>query len=173
MSSSCGDSAATNSDPNGAKWWLNCGADNDGWHPPTAKLSQIKVISDDDAAKADVFQPCAPYASEFKAAHSSTGIPVAILMSIAMQESTCNPKVTGSRGEIGMMQLTKDKCSSAPGGNCYDTQWNIEQGGKYLKDTTDSFGGNFIEALGQYNGWTKGMKSSGSCGPQGELSSFV
>lgn len=66
-----------------------------------------------------------------------------------MQESTCNPSVTGSRGEIGMMQITKDKCGGAPGGNCHDTEFNIKKGGQYLKDTMDQYGGNFIEALGE------------------------
>lgn len=107
FTNSCGDSQASNNDPNGAKWWLNCGLDGgNGWNPANIKLSDIKVISDDEAAKSDTFAPCAKYINEFKSAHQSTGIPVAILMSIAMQESTCNPSVTGGRGEIGMMQIT-------------------------------------------------------------------
>lgn len=172
FTNSCGDSQASNNDPNGAKWWLNCGLDGgNGWNPANIKLSDIKVISDDEAAKSDTFAPCAKYINEFKSAHQSTGIPVAILMSIAMQESTCNPSVTGGRGEIGMMQITPDKCGDAS--NCYDTEFNIKKGGQYLADTIDSFGGNFVEALGQYNGWTKGMQGSGSCGPQGQNLDYI
>ena len=43
-----------------------------------------------------------------------------LVASIAMQESTCNPKVQGGGGEQGMMQITKDKCKGAPGGDCKD-----------------------------------------------------
>ena len=37
-----------------------------------------------------------------------------------MQESSCNPHTVGGGGEQGLMQITKDKCGGAPGGNCQD-----------------------------------------------------
>lgn len=37
-----------------------------------------------------------------------------------MQESTCNPGAVGEGGEQGLMQISKDKCVNAPGGNCQD-----------------------------------------------------
>ena len=37
-----------------------------------------------------------------------------------MQESGCNPNAVGGAGEQGLMQITKDKCGGAPGGNCQD-----------------------------------------------------
>lgn len=37
-----------------------------------------------------------------------------------MQESSCDPSTVGGAGEQGLMQLTKDKCGSAPDGNCKD-----------------------------------------------------
>lgn len=37
-----------------------------------------------------------------------------------MQESSCNPETVGGAGEQGLMQITKDKCNGAPGGNCRD-----------------------------------------------------
>jgi len=43
-----------------------------------------------------------------------------ILAAIAMQESGCNPNTVGGGGEQGLMQITKDKCGGAPGGNCKD-----------------------------------------------------
>lgn len=43
-----------------------------------------------------------------------------MLASFAMQESSCNPNTVGGAGEQGLMQLTKDKCGAAPGGNCKD-----------------------------------------------------
>lgn len=37
-----------------------------------------------------------------------------------MQESSCNPHTVGGGGEQGLMQITRDKCGGAPGGNCQD-----------------------------------------------------
>lgn len=37
-----------------------------------------------------------------------------------MQESSCKADTVGGAGEQGLMQITKDKCGGAPGGNCMD-----------------------------------------------------
>ena len=56
----------------------------------------------------------------FEQLSGETGIPTILLASIALQESGCNPGVTGSAGEIGMMQVTKEKCPKGDIGQCYD-----------------------------------------------------
>lgn len=66
------------------------------------------------------FQPCAPYIDQFYQVAQQYGIPPILIASIAMQESTCNPSVTGGGGEQGMFQISQDKCGGAPGGNCKD-----------------------------------------------------
>lgn len=43
-----------------------------------------------------------------------------VMVSFALQESSCNPETVGGAGEQGLMQLTKDKCDGAPGNNCKD-----------------------------------------------------
>lgn len=53
-----------------------------------------------------------------------------------------------------MLQLTPDKCANA---NCYDAGTNIMMGAKYFKSEVDRFGGNVLEALGAYNGWSSSM----------------
>ena len=109
-------------------------------------------------------------------AHST--VPPILLASIALQESTCNPDTVGGAGEQGLMQLTSDKCNEAPGGNCKDLvrshcfhgihtythsldglsqDYNIRTGAKFFSDTVASQGGNALEAIGMYNGWTRGM----------------
>ena len=45
-------------------------------------------------------------------------VPPIVIASFALQESSCNPDTVGGAGEQGLMQLTKDKCGGAPGGNC-------------------------------------------------------
>ena len=51
-------------------------------------------------------------------------VPPIFLSAFAMQESSCNPATIGGAGELGLMQITKDKCGGAPGGNCrYIVSW--------------------------------------------------
>lgn len=78
-----------------------------------------------------------------------------MLMSFAMQESTCNPNAVGGNGERGMMQITPDKCGGAPGGNCKDPVFNIGKGAEYFTSQLQANGGNVLLAIGQYNGWSK------------------
>lgn len=63
-------------------------------------MKHITVISTEQAAKSSVFKPCSKYDGDFKEAEKQTGIPVVMLMSFAMQESSCNAKETGGNGEV-------------------------------------------------------------------------
>ena len=56
----------------------------------------------------------------FNADRTWTLVPPIAIASIMMQESTCNKDTVGGGGEQGLMQITKDKCGGAPGGNCKD-----------------------------------------------------
>lgn len=157
----CSNPHASSKYPNGDINFLNCGLSkndpNGKWNPPDVKMSQLKFISSSEAAKSGVFGSCSKYKSAFDSAASQTGVPAVLLMAFAMQESSCNPTVKGGNGEIGMMQLTPDKCSNA---NCWDASTNIKMGAKYFKSQLDSFGGNALQAIGAYNGWQKGLTYS-------------
>lgn len=157
----CSKPDASSKYPNGNIDFLNCGLSksnpNGKWSPPNVKMSQLKFVSSSEATKSGVFGPCSKYKSAFDSAASKTGVPAVLLMAFAMQESTCNPSVKGGNGEIGMMQLTPDKCKNA---NCWDANTNVQMGAKYFKGQLDSFGGNVLEALGSYNGWQKGLTYS-------------
>jgi soluble lytic murein transglycosylase-like protein len=80
-----------------------------------------------------------------------------MLASFALQESSCNPKTVGGGGELGLMQITKDKCVGAPGGNCLDTDFNIRTGSKYFTDSLKANGGDLLKSIGSYNGWQVDM----------------
>lgn len=99
-----------------------------------------------------------------------------MLASFAMQESSCNPNTVGGAGEQGLMQLTKDKCGAAPGGNCKDPvrtavdflsalpwhsyniqDYNIKTGAKFFSDTLNGNNGDLLKSIGQYNGWFEKM----------------
>ncbi|CAG7846882.1 SubName: Full=Related to glycoside hydrolase family 23 protein-Laccaria bicolor {ECO:0000313/EMBL:CCA74381.1} [Serendipita indica DSM 11827] len=161
--SPCGDPNATpdpapTSGPNGSENWLNCGVDGDGWIPPPVTLQNIvyKDLATVLQKPGNVFEACAPYLNIFQSLADETGIPTILLASIALQESGCRPGVTGGAGEIGMMQITSEKCPT-DGSNCYDPATNIGIGARYMKSRIDANDGNVAAGMGEYNGWRRGL----------------
>jgi len=77
-----------------------------------------------------------------------------------MQESSCNPNEVGGAGEQGLMQITRDKCKEAPGGDCKEIDFNIRTTAKYLADTLNANNGNLLLTMGTYNGWFSGLTFS-------------
>ncbi|PSR98913.1 hypothetical protein PHLCEN_2v4233 [Hermanssonia centrifuga] len=161
---SCGASGATldltaQTGPNGAEWFFNCGIDGAGWNPPHMTVDDV-VAKDLKAAVAQSNSPftnCAAYIDLFEQYGNQFGVPPIFIASIAMQESSCDPNKTGGAGEQGLMQITKDKCGAAPGGNCKEPWYNIMTGAQFFSGLINDNDGNILLAIGQYNGWSKGM----------------
>ncbi|KAL5485375.1 hypothetical protein ACEPAI_8017 [Sanghuangporus weigelae] len=159
VQSNCGDIGATReitatSGPNGNIDWLNCGLTGNGWNPP--------YISIDNLVTADLntdgpFAACSDFIGLFYQYGQQFNIPPIMLAAFAMQESSCRPDTVGGAGEQGLMQLTRDKCGGAPGGNCKDPDFNIRTGAKYIADTLSANNGDVLLTIGQYNGWTRGL----------------
>lgn len=163
-SGNCGSSHAVStttktSGPNGSIDFLNCGIDNGGWNPPRINIKDVVVKSLSEAiqSSSSPFHACKSYVSLFNKYGDQYGIPPIFLASFAMQESSCNPNTVGGAGEQGLMQITKDKCGGAPGGNCRDPDFNIRTGAKYFASTLDDLGGDLLKAIGRYNGWYPGL----------------
>ncbi|GAA6022106.1 hypothetical protein JCM10207_000764 [Rhodosporidiobolus poonsookiae] len=178
----CGRSGAeanstTSSGPNGAQKWLNCGlsesSSTSGWTPPTLALSQLKTVTLTEAlAMANsAYTPCAQYQDLFEKYADQESLPPILLAAFAMQESSCDSTVLGdSGGAYGLMQITEDKCGNAPGGNCSDAEYNVKTAAQYFSKTLEEQDGNFLLAIGTYNGWHKGLSfkdataaASGDC----------
>ncbi|KAK7687176.1 hypothetical protein QCA50_009680 [Cerrena zonata] len=164
IGSACGASGATDkvtatSGPNGNIDFFNCGVEGSGWNPPHVTVQDLKVkdlgevLNDPNSP----FKPCAPFIDMFYKYAAENGIPPILIAATAMQESTCNPHSVGGGGEQGLMQITKEKCGGAPGGNCQDPDFNIRVGAGFLANTIKNAGGNVIQAVAQYNGWFPGM----------------
>ncbi|PVG01871.1 glycoside hydrolase family 23 protein, partial [Serendipita vermifera] len=153
--------------------WLTCGIRNGGWNPPKIDMNNIiyKSLRDILNSGGGPFNACRDYVDHFEDAARDTNLPSSLLASIAMQESSCNPNATGRAGEIGMMQVTGEKCPS--NGNCYDARTNIYIGANYLRGRIDANGGNIVQAMGEYNGWFVGMNewdaSNHPCGQRNNL----
>ncbi|THH21333.1 hypothetical protein EW146_g181 [Bondarzewia mesenterica] len=164
VKSTCGDIGATKditpvSGPNGNIDWLNCGISDGGWNPPFVQLSDL-IAADLSSSVKDAnspFKACNDFVGLFEKYGAEFNVPAIMLASFAMQESSCNPQTVGGAGEQGLMQLTKDKCGQAPGGNCKDPDYNIRTGAKYFTDTLNSNGGDVLTTIGQYNGWPPKM----------------
>lgn len=84
-------------------------------------------------------------------------VPKILIASIAAMESTCDPTVTGHVGEVGLMQITPEKCEGRSDAECRDPYFNVMTGAKYLKKRLDDNAGNILLAMGGYNGWEPGM----------------
>lgn len=145
--------------PNGRLDWLTCGINGGGWSPPHVTVADLKVVDLSQAIKVDgsPFKACSAYVDTFYKYANQYGLKPIMLASFAMQESGCNPNTVGGGGEQGMMQLTQDKCGGAPGGNCKDVDYNIHTAAKFFSQTLNDVGGNVLLAIGQYNGWYKGL----------------
>ncbi|XP_006460830.1 hypothetical protein AGABI2DRAFT_204083 [Agaricus bisporus var. bisporus H97] len=145
--------------PNGSIGFLNCGVDGSGWNPPPVHIDDVIVKSLSEAVQSpsSPFHACKSYVPLFNQYGDKYGIPAIFLASFAMQESSCNPNTVGGGGEQGLMQITKDKCDGAPGGDCKDPDFNIRTGAKFFADTLKSAGGNVLKAVAFYNGWYEGL----------------
>ncbi|KAJ3829955.1 glycoside hydrolase family 23 protein [Lentinula raphanica] len=162
--STCGDIGATlditsQSGPNGNIYWLNCGVSDSGWNPTYVTIDEL-IVKDFATALQEAntpFSACSQYTDIFYEYGQQFGIPPIMIASFAMQESSCDASTVGGGGEQGLMQLTPDKCTDAPNGNCLDVDYNIKTGAQYFKTLLDSYNGDVLLSIGSYNGWYKGM----------------
>jgi hypothetical protein len=101
---------------------MNCGFEDAGWNPPYVRVQNLITVPLGVALKDpnSPFKACSAYIALFEKYGGIYGIPPIMLASFAMQESSCQPWTVGGAGEQGLMQITKDKCGGAPGGNCQD-----------------------------------------------------
>ncbi|KNZ54790.1 uncharacterized protein VP01_2854g2, partial [Puccinia sorghi] len=156
--SACGGAQPTRtitktSGPNGHELFLNCGINDGGWKPPHVTMSMVTRLSLDQEPAKSTFAPCRKYRPLFEKYGKAFGIPPIFLAAFAMQESSCRPDVVGDQGgAFGLMQITKDKCGEAPGGNCSEPDYNIKMGAKTFATGLTEANGNVLLALGRYNG---------------------
>lgn len=171
----------TSSGPNGHELFFNCGINDDGWKPPHVTMSMVTHLSLDQEPAQSTFAPCRKYRPLFEKHGKAFGIPPIFLAAFAMQESSCQPDVVGDQGgAFGLMQITKDKCGGAPGGNCAEPDYNIKMGAKTFATGLTESNGNVLIALGRYNGWEPGLtkqkaleaKKNGCCVCQQNLDYF-
>lgn len=85
------------------------------------------------------------------AASKATGVPIALLASIAKAESGFNPRAGSPAGAQGLMQLMPATARSLGVSNIWDPAQNALGGAKYIKQQLAAFGNNTSLALAAYN----------------------
>lgn len=55
------------------------------------------------------------------------------------------------------MQITQDKCGGRDAHACADPEYNVRTAAQYFKRELENQGGQFLVALGAYNGWYPGL----------------
>ncbi|KAG9003254.1 hypothetical protein FRB94_007736 [Tulasnella sp. JGI-2019a] len=149
--------------PNGNIKWIDCGisstnsSGDKGWTPPTVRIQEMVYMNLSTALNQSttVFSACDQYLANFTSVSAAKGIPAIMMASFAMQESGCNPKATGQGGEVGMFQLSPDKCTGVS--DCFDAATNMNIAADYIQSQLDSVNGNVFLMIGNYNGWVEGM----------------
>ncbi|KAG8738855.1 hypothetical protein FRC10_006426 [Ceratobasidium sp. 414] len=106
------------------------------------------------------FVRCQPYFPYFYKYGQMYNVPPILIASFANQESGCNPSTAGGAGEVGMMQITPDKCTGAPGGNCADVDFNVHTAVAYFASQLQANNNSLLHSIGAYqmcNGWMQGI----------------
>ena len=97
------------------------------------------------------------FTTPLKAASASLGVPVKLIVSVIIKESSGNPTAKGGAGEYGLMQLMPGTARSQGGytgplANLWDPATNIMVGTTVLADCLKREGSNLFNALRAYNG---------------------
>jgi soluble lytic murein transglycosylase-like protein len=113
--------------------------------PATPKASQPVQVQVVHACRVRT-----PYERAFRSAAHQTGLPLALLVAVAWEESRLDPHARSAMGAQGLLQLMP-ATAQILGSNVYDPNTNIAAGARYLSQLLDRFGGNVELALAAYN----------------------
>lgn len=119
----------------------------------TASSTSAAPISE-PAREASAFDD-QPFAEIIAAAAEAEGVPVELAHAVVFIESTYRPSVTGSAGEIGLMQIklgtARDMGFRGTRKQLYDPATNIRYGMKYLAGAKKRGGGTVCGTILKYN----------------------
>jgi soluble lytic murein transglycosylase-like protein len=97
-----------------------------------------------------------PYRAQIAKHAKANGVPVALAMAVVRVESNYNPRVRGSAGEIGLMQIKPQTARgmgfSGSSKALYDPETNLRWGMKYLAGAYQRAGGDTCGTIMRYQG---------------------
>ena len=106
-----------------------------------------------------------------EAAHR-TGLPPALVESVARVESNLRPDAISPKGALGVMQLmpaTARKLAADP----HDIAQNIDAGARLLRDLLIKYDGNVVKALSAYNAGSGAVDRYRGMPPYAETQDYV
>lgn len=96
-----------------------------------------------------------PYASVIRREAERQGVPVALAHAVVFLESSYRANITGSAGEVGLMQIkpatAREMGFRGTTRQLYDPQTNIRYGMKYLAGARERGGGTVCGTILKYN----------------------
>jgi soluble lytic murein transglycosylase-like protein len=101
-----------------------------------------------------------------------TGLPPALVESVARVESNLRPDAVSPKGALGVMQLmpaTARELSADP----HDTAQNIDAGARLLRDLLIKYDGNVVKALSAYNAGSSAVDRYRGMPPYAETQNYV
>jgi soluble lytic murein transglycosylase-like protein len=101
-----------------------------------------------------------------------TGLPAALVESVARVESNLRPDAVSPKGALGVMQLmpgTARELAADP----HDTAQNIDAGARLLRDLLIKYDGDVVKALSAYNAGTGAVDRYRGMPPYAETQDYV
>jgi Transglycosylase SLT domain/NlpC/P60 family len=113
-----------------------------------------------------------PYANLFAAAAQKHGVPADLLVAVARQESSFNPRAVSPAGAQGIMQLMPGTAAGLGVKNSFDPAQAIDGAAKLLKSLLSEFGRTDL-ALAAYNAGPGAVHRYDGIPPYAETQNYV
>ena len=101
-----------------------------------------------------------------------TGLPPALVESVARVESNLRPDAVSPKGALGVMQLMP-ATARALEADPHDTAQNIDAGARLLRELLIKYDGNVVKALSAYNAGAGAVDRYGGMPPYAETRDYV
>jgi soluble lytic murein transglycosylase-like protein len=101
-----------------------------------------------------------------------TGLPPALVESVARVESSMRPDAVSPKGALGVMQLMP-ATARALEADPHDTAQNIDAGARLLRDLLIKYDGNVVKALSAYNAGSGAVDRYRGIPPYAETQDYV
>jgi soluble lytic murein transglycosylase-like protein len=124
------------------------------------------------AAAAPVPEPAKDAATLVRDAARRTGLPPALVESVARVESNLRPDAVSPKGALGVMQLmpaTARELAADP----HDTAQNIDAGARLLRELLIKYDGDVVKALSAYNAGSGAVDRYRGMPPYAETQDYV
>ena len=117
-------------------------------------------------------QPVKNAATLLREAARRTGLPPALVESVARVESNFRPEAVSPKGALGVMQLMP-ATARALDADPRDTAQNIDAGARLLRELLIKYDGNVVKALSAYNAGSGAVDRYRGMPPYAETRDYV